>query len=113
MFCSFIGDKIASGHFKDEITPSLKADDKIKCFQGVALNRVRNKGKPRCKLSYKVLNEECIFFTSLDIFPYLILIQLKDSLGEIHHFVTVAGKCIFDSHFPFAITLTKDNLDFC
>ena len=52
MFCSlsssfyFIGDKIADDHFKDEIAPSLKANDKLKFAQYLTLNRVRENGKP-------------------------------------------------------------------
>ena len=47
MFCSlsyefyFIGDEIASDHFKDEMTPLLKANDELKFAQDMALNNVR------------------------------------------------------------------------
>ena len=51
----FIGDKITADFFKDEITPSLKANDQIKFARGVLFNNVREKGKPQLKLSYKVL----------------------------------------------------------
>ena len=51
MLCSFsyifhfIGDKIAVDNFKDEITPSLKADYRLKFYQDVATNSVREKEK--------------------------------------------------------------------
>ena len=51
VFCSFsysfyfIGDKRFAGYFKDEIRPSLKANDRLKFSQDVALDHVREKGK--------------------------------------------------------------------
>ena len=48
VFCSlssafyFIGDKIAADNFIREITPSLKAEDRLKFSQDVALNHVRD-----------------------------------------------------------------------
>ena len=53
-----IGDKISADHFKDEIAPSLKANNRLKFDQDVALNHVREKGKPRRKPSYKLLKGE-------------------------------------------------------
>ena len=41
------------------------------------------------------------------------MIQLKDFICGIHNCVTVVGKCIFDSSFPFALPLTKYNLEYC
>ena len=51
-FCSLLflfylfGDEISADCFKDEITPSSKPNDRLKIAQDVALNHVRNKGKP-------------------------------------------------------------------
>ena len=36
-----IGDKISADHFKDEITPLIKANDGLKFVPDVALNHVR------------------------------------------------------------------------
>ena len=53
MFCfvsssfDFIGDKISAVHFRDEITTLLKANYRLKISQDMALNHVRDKGKPR------------------------------------------------------------------
>ena len=63
----FIGDKTAADNFKYEITPSLNADDKLILAQDVALNNIKDKGKLRCKLSYKFLNEEDGYDTHLHI----------------------------------------------
>ena len=104
----FIGDKI-----KDEKSSSLKTNDRLKLDQYVALNHLRKKGKPRCKLSYKLSKEEDGYDTLLDISMHPKLIQLKDFIGGIHHCVTVVGKWMFDSNFTFALPLTKDNLDYC
>ena len=49
----------------------------------------------------------------LDISPYQTLIWLEYLLGGIHHFVTVVGKWSFGSNFPFVLSLTKDNFDYC
>ena len=51
----FIGDKNAVDYFKEEITPSLKANYMLKFAQDVALNNIREKEKSQCKISYKVL----------------------------------------------------------
>ena len=53
----FIGDKIDADCYKDEITPSLKTNGRLKFSQDVETNHVREKGKTRRKLSYKVLKE--------------------------------------------------------
>ena len=90
----FIVNKISADNFKNEITPSLKANNGLKLDQYVALNRVREKGKPRCKLSYEVLKEEDGYDPLIDIFPYLALIQVKYFPSGILHCVKVAGKWI-------------------
>ena len=83
MFCSFssefrfIGDKISADYFKDGITPPLKANDSLKISQYVAINCEREKGKPRCKILYKVSKEEGGYDPLLDIYPFKTLIQLK------------------------------------
>ena len=46
----YIGNKIADDHFKDDITPSLKANYRLKFAQNISFNHVRDKVKPRCKL---------------------------------------------------------------
>ena len=51
-----------------------------------------------------------INYPLLDISPYPTLIQLKYFPGGIHHYVTVVGKCIFDSNFTFALPLNQDGL---
>ena len=95
----------------DEITQSLNANAQLKFAQIVALNRVREKRKPRCKLSYNVLKEEDDYYPLLDISLYKTLIQLKYFPGGIHHCVTVVGKWVFDSNFSFTLPLTKYNTD--
>ena len=97
----FIGNKIAADCFKDEITPSLKANDRLKFAQDMALNNVIEKGKPRCKLSYEVLKEEYGYYTLLEISTYPKLIPLKGFFYGIHYCVTVVGKWIFYSNFRF------------
>ena len=108
-----IVDKIAADSFKDEITPWLKANDRLKFSQDVALNNAREKGKPQREISYKVLKEEYGYDPLLDMSTYITLIQLKYYLGGINHCVTGFGKWIFDSNFLFALPLTKNNLDYC
>ena len=66
----FICDKIADDRFKDEIKPLLKANSRIKFVQYVEMNRVREKGIPLCKLSYKVLKGKYGYDPLLDIFPF-------------------------------------------
>ena len=50
----FVGDKIDADHLKDEISPSLKAEDSLKFAQNLAMNNLREKGKQWWKISYKV-----------------------------------------------------------
>ena len=81
--------------------------------EDVVYNFAREKGKPRCKLSYKLLKEEDGHDQLIEMSPYPTFIQLKYFLGGIHHCVTVFGKWIFDSNFTFALPPTKENLDYC
>ena len=37
---------------------SIKANNSLKISQDVALNHVRDKGKPLCKISYKIFKEQ-------------------------------------------------------
>ena len=50
----FVDEKVAADSFNDEILLSLKYKDRIKCYQNVIMNNVKEKGKTWCKLSYKV-----------------------------------------------------------
>ena len=87
VFCSLsyafylIGDKISSDHYEDEITPLLKANERHTFSKDVVLNHVRDNGKPRYKLSYKLLKEKDEYYPLLYISPYPTLIQVKDYLG--------------------------------
>ena len=49
-----VGDKTAADCFKDEIKPFLKAKKMLELSQNVAMNHVREKGKPGCKIPYEV-----------------------------------------------------------
>ena len=91
----------------------LKANYRLKFAQDVALNLAREKVKPRSKISYKLLKEEYGYYPFIDTYPYPTLIHLKESLGRIHHCVTVVGKWIFDSNFTFSLPINKENLDYC
>ena len=70
-------------------------------------------GKPRCKILYRLFKEEYKYDPLLEISPFLTLIQLKYSIGWIHHCVKVVYKWIFDGNFPFEIHLTQYYLDYC
>ena len=90
----FIGDKITCGHFKDAIIPSLEPNDRLNFSQEVAMNHVREKVKPQCKLSYKVFKGGKVYDPLLNISKFSKLSQLKDFLGGIQHGVTVVGKWV-------------------
>ena len=102
--CYFIGNIIG--------TDCLKANGMLKFPQNVALDHLREKIKPQCKLSYKLFKEEDVYNTLLEISPYPTLIQLKFYLDSIHNCVTVVVRWVFYSNFPFALPLTKQNLDY-
>ena len=61
VFCSllfvfyFIGNKIAIYHFKDEIKPLLKSNDRLKFAQDVVVDSVQEKVKPRSIFHIKYL----------------------------------------------------------
>ena len=76
----------------------------------MALNFVRDKGKPRYKLSYKLLQEKDGYVTLIKKCPFQTLIQLNQFLDGIQHYVTVVGKWVFDSNVVFEITLTSEYL---
>ena len=42
----FFGDKIFADNLKDEIRPSLNLNNRLRIYQYVAMNRVRENGKP-------------------------------------------------------------------
>ena len=47
-FCPFfVGYKMSSNNFKDEITPLLKANNSLNFYQYVKMNHVREEGIPR------------------------------------------------------------------
>ena len=62
------------------------------------LNNVRDKGKPGCKLSYKLCKEQGGYYPFLDISTFPTLIKLKDFICGIQHCVTFVGKWIFDKN---------------
>ena len=39
--------------------------------------------------------------------------MLEYFIGGIQHCVTVVGKWIFDSNFLFALSINRDNIDYC
>ena len=41
----FVDEKVAADSFNDEILLSLKYKDRIKCYQNVIMNNVKEKGK--------------------------------------------------------------------
>ena len=62
---------------------------------------------------YKFIRKNDGYDPLLEISPFTILIKLIDFIGGIHHFVTVFGKCIFESDFHFSLPLTQDDLEYC
>ena len=58
----------------------------------MAINHVREKVKSLCKILYTLFKEDIGYYPFIDISPFPTLIQLKDFLCGIHHFVTVFGK---------------------
>ena len=63
--------------------------------------------------SYKVFEEQDVFYTFLIISTFQKLIQLTDFLGGIQNCITVIGEFIFDSNIHFTPPLTSDNMDYC
>ena len=76
----FVGDKISADNFKEKIIPSLKVNDRIKLAQDVAIDHVRDKGKPRCKLSYRVFIEQDQYDILIETSTFTTLIHLKNVL---------------------------------
>ena len=99
--------KKISLHFKDEIKPSVKANDRLKFTQYVEINSVIDKVKTRCTLSYRLFKKEYVDDPLIHIYPFPKIIQLKYFLGEVHHCVLVVGKWIFDRNYHFALPLTQ------
>ena len=118
MFCSlsyeffFVGNKKIGDIFKDTITTSIKANYRLKFARYVTTDNVREKGKPRWKISYKVFKYQYGCDPLIDIYMFQILIQLKEFLGGIQHCFTVVGRWIFDSNIPFSLPLTRDDMDY-
>ena len=59
LFCSVVyefypvSDKFSDDHYKDEVIPSIKANDRPKSAKDVAMNHVRDMGKQRWKIWYE------------------------------------------------------------
>ena len=76
MLCSLssvfylIANKLSARCLKDDITPSLRANNRLKFALDVALNHVGKKEKPQYILSYKLLNGEYGYYPLLDICTY-------------------------------------------
>ena len=79
----------------------------------MALNHVRKKIKPWCKISYQLFGEQYVYDELLEIFPFPKIIQLTYFVGGIQHCVTFVGDCIFDSHVSSTLPLTCGNLEYC
>ena len=77
------------------------------------MNHLREKEKPRCKLSYKIFKEQDGYDPLIGIYLFPKVIQLKYFLGGVQHFVTVVGKWIFDGNISFVFPLTCEDLDYC
>ena len=77
------------------------------------MNNVRAKVQPRCKLSYKVFEEQDGYDPLLEISMFPTLIQLKAFLGGLQHCFKVVGNWFFDSDINFLPPLTRDDLDYC
>ena len=103
----FIGDKVGANNFKASIKPSLKETEGLKLAQEGALNHIREKVKPWCKISYKLSKEEYGYDPLLDISSCQTFIQLKDYLDRIHHCIKVVGTRIFYGDYPFALLSWK------
>ena len=76
------------------------------------MNYLRKKGKPWCKLSYKVFQEQYGYDQIIDIFLFPILFQLADFIGGIPNCVRVIVKFIFDRNITLALPLTHDNIEY-
>ena len=77
------------------------------------MNSVREKIKPRWKILYTIFKGKYEYDPLIYISPFTTLTQIKYFLGGIQHCVTVVRRCVFESNFPFALTITRDNLDYC
>ena len=76
------------------------------------MDNVREKGKPRCKISYKVFKEQDGYYQLLDIYTFTTLIQLGYFFDDTQHCATFVGKWIFDSNVSFEIFFTRDDMDY-
>ena len=108
-----MGDNIFDDNFRDTIIYLLLKNVRLKLSQDVTINHVKEKGKPRCKLSYKVFELKYGYYSLLEIYMFQTFILLKDFLGEIQHYVTVFVMWIFDRIIPFALLLAHYKLDYC
>ena len=88
----FVGNKVATDHFKDENIPPLKESYRLKFSDDVEINHVRWKEKSRCKISYKLFDKQYGYDPLLYISLFLELIQLTDFLGGIQHCDAVVGE---------------------
>ena len=90
----FIGDNIYADNIEYEAIPSFNTNDRLKFSLDVALNSVREKVKPQCKVTYKLLKDGYGYDPLLEIYTYPISTQMKYFLVMIHYCVTVVGRWV-------------------
>ena len=100
-----------SRFFKDGILTSPKENYRLQISLDVLLDNVKQKGNPRCKLLYKLFEEQYGYDPLLDTSLLPTLIQFTYFIGGIQYCVIVLGVNIFYHSIPFALTLICDKLD--
>ena len=105
--------KITAGHFKYEILPSLNAKYSIEFDISVAMHFLREKRKPRWKISYEIFKETYDYDPLIDIYLFPTLIQLTGVIGGIQNCIKIVSKWIFDRNIPFELPLNFEELDNC
>ena len=100
-----------SRFLKDGILTSPKENYRLQISLDVLLDNVKQKGNPRCKLLYKLFEEQYGYDPLLDTSLLPTLIQFTYFIGGIQYCVIVLGVNIFYHSILFALTLTCDKLD--
>ena len=106
-------------HFKAKNAVSIRIKESLKIEVGnridfaneIMLNHKRNEGEARVNyklIKYKKMGDYKILE---DISANVTLVQLMDSIGNVHHTISVVGSWIFDPNYEIALVLNKASLD--
>ena len=80
-------------------------------LQIIILKTKQIQSKPKVYFSLRKYEKKGSFDILTGIIEHVTLVQLMDYLGNVNHYISVVGYCIFDSKYEKSLLLNKESLD--